>query len=148
MAKIPQHPQQRGLTASTDMRIVRRPYKSVASISAVRTETLVKYVSPPPPPPAPAPASPAHGGIIWSSGGGGSGAGGTAIASAPPAPASAPQLPTTSMYARIIGAMVRADDMLITPVEYVLQQAWYSPYGEKEWHDLDFVDQVPEENLP
>lgn len=135
MALKEKTPQERGLTASTDLRIARRLLQNAddqLSPACLRSELYAEEV-PLLAPPAPAPAP---GGNPWNvlvSGGSG----------AAPVPPPAPAMP--GMYANSVPALTsrHQSQIKVSTLEFVLQQAWYGPYGEKEWHDVALTDLVP-----
>lgn len=153
MKKIEKTPQERGMTASTDLQVVRRVYDSERSPAALHFTSIVKEipklkVAPPPPAPAPAPAA-SQNNSPW---GIYSGGGGNVPAPAPapsPMPGGAPPLLRSSGSTVYLsaGSLITSSnpdyEVVVTPVEFVLQQRWYGPYGEPEWHDIHYVDQVP-----
>lgn len=154
MAKIPKTPHERGLTASTDIRIVRREISKYADPSpiAILVETYYKDVYPTAPPgaaPAPAPAVPAAPRLIPTGNAGSNQA----------APAPNPALPPGMIMVGgiVVGASVGTTGRLSNNqmprteeirTELVMQQRWYSPYGEAEWHDVEFTNLVEMDRRP
>lgn len=110
MAKTEKTPQERGLTASTDLQVVCRTYEKNRSPAAIRVESIVKQDT-----------------VDLK------------------ASTSAPQSAGVSMGLRGINSKGQLITYTETFVEYVLQQAWYGPHGDKEWHDISFVDLVPKD---
>ena len=110
-------PHQRGLTASTDTRIVKRVYKGNPSPNALKCDMVYKEV----------PRDSEQGKAYL-------------------AQRKAQTSQFALLFASSISSSTPSDTVLIeTRVEFVPQQAWYSPYGDKEWHDFELVDEVPAE---
>lgn len=144
-------PQERGLTASTDLRIVRRVAGIVRSPAAIYSTDVAYMTASPPPPPAPS-AQASQQGSIWGIYAGSSQAPPTPPA--PPLPGGVPPLqprqPAAAPAPPIVAATgntfhLSAGSITITAVEFVLQQCWYGPYGDPEWHDIQYVDLIPKD---
>lgn len=112
MDKKVKSPAERGMTASTDTRVVRRLSKGPRGPAVFHVDSIVKEVVVDPN----APKVVSAGGI-------------------------APLM-------LMIGGLNSKGQLVNytqTHVEFAVQQAWYAPWGDKEWHDMEFVDLVPED---
>lgn len=143
MARKPEKtPAERGLTASTDLRIVRREIGKYSEPSPLALTNGMYYkeifdvtANIPAPAPAPAPAAPAAPQLIPRN------------AQAAPSPYQGLTISVGSISAGSIAAAPRSR---IEEIHYelILQQRWYGPYGDPEWHDMPFVDNIPQERRP